>query len=175
MRQVTNLSYGFLLPSHLDDDLEDVNGLGGEGVEAGRVDILVNNAGCVTGKRLLDCTDAEIQRSMEVNTLAHFWTVVCPFFIKSRMFAGVRSRFSRLLPILDEEVVADRIVGAIGRDRAKVFLRRLVGFVPLLRVMPACCYDGLSNLLGINRAMDTFVGQHTGAAPVEANKETRPQ
>ncbi len=205
--------------------------------EAGRVDILVNNAGCVTGKRLLDCTDEEIQRSMEVNTLAHFWTVkaflpamieagaghivtiasaaavvgvagladycaskwavfgfneslrvelkqtapwvkttvVCPFFIRSRMFEGVRTRFSRLLPILDEEVVADRIVGAIGRDRAKVFLRRLVGFVPLLRVMPACCYDGLSNLLGINRAMDTFVGQHTGAAPVEANKETRPQ
>ena len=114
-------------PSDLDDDLEHVNRLGGDGVEAGRVDILVNNAGCVTGKRLLDCTDEEIRRSMEVNTLAHFWTVVCPFFIRSRMFEGVRSRFSRLLPILNEEVVADRIVGAICRDRAQVFLPRLVG------------------------------------------------
>jgi all-trans-retinol dehydrogenase (NAD+) len=42
---------------------------------AGPVDILVNNAGIVTGKRLLDLTDAEIDRTMAINTTAHFWTI----------------------------------------------------------------------------------------------------
>jgi len=43
--------------------------------EVGVVDILINNAGVVTGKRLLDCPDTMIQKTMEVNSMAHFWTV----------------------------------------------------------------------------------------------------
>ena len=39
----------------------------------GDVQILVNNAGIVTGKKFLDSTDAEIERTFKVNTLAHFW------------------------------------------------------------------------------------------------------
>ena len=191
--------------------------------EVGPVNILVNNAGYVSGKRFLDCTDEQVQRTVEVNTLAHFWTVkaflpqmiesgnghivtvasaagvigvaglaaycaskwaaagfneslrvelkqvapnvrttvVCPFFVNTGMFDGVRSRVSWLLPILEEDRVADRIVRAIRRNRAQLFLPPLVGFVPLLRVLPATCFDGLSNLLGINRTMDTFVGRHS--------------
>lgn len=189
--------------------------------EVGRVDILINNAGYVSGKRFLDCSDEQVQRTVEVNTLAHFWTVkaflpsmidvgtghivtiasaagvigvagladycaskwaavgfneslrvelkqtapgvrttvVCPFFVNTGMFDGVRSRVSWLLPILDEGRVADRIWKAIARNRAQVFLPPLVGFVPLLRTMPALWFDALSGLLGINRAMDTFVGR----------------
>uniref|UniRef100_T1DG36 Short-chain dehydrogenase/reductase 3 n=1 Tax=Cupiennius salei TaxID=6928 RepID=T1DG36_CUPSA len=43
--------------------------------DAGDVDILVNNAGIVAGKYLLDLPEEKIVRTMEVNTLAHFWTV----------------------------------------------------------------------------------------------------
>jgi len=43
--------------------------------EVGKVSILVNNAGVVSGKNLLDCTDEQILRTFDVNTLAHFWTV----------------------------------------------------------------------------------------------------
>lgn len=43
--------------------------------ELGQVDILVNNAGIVTGKKFLNCPDNLIQRTMEVNVMAHFWTV----------------------------------------------------------------------------------------------------
>eukprot|EP00106_Octopus_bimaculoides_P018027 XP_014785469.1 PREDICTED: retinol dehydrogenase 10-B-like [Octopus bimaculoides] len=43
--------------------------------EIGNVDILVNNAGIVTGKNLLDCTDQDIIKTMQVNVLAHFWTI----------------------------------------------------------------------------------------------------
>lgn len=42
--------------------------------EDGPVDVLVNNAGVVAGKALLDLTDADIERTIGVNTLALFWT-----------------------------------------------------------------------------------------------------
>lgn len=41
--------------------------------DVGDVDILVNNAGIVTGKKFLDCPDHMIQKTFEVNTIAHFW------------------------------------------------------------------------------------------------------
>ena len=42
----------------------------------GDVTILINNAGIVSGKKLLDCSDALIQKTFEVNTLAHCWVSV---------------------------------------------------------------------------------------------------
>ncbi|XP_030220754.1 epidermal retinol dehydrogenase 2 isoform X1 [Gadus morhua] len=42
--------------------------------EVGDVSILVNNAGIVTGKKFMDAPDSLIEKSMEVNTMAHFWT-----------------------------------------------------------------------------------------------------
>jgi len=44
--------------------------------EVGDVDILINNAGVVTGKRLLECPDTMIQKTMEVNAMAHFWVCI---------------------------------------------------------------------------------------------------
>lgn len=45
------------------------------------VDILINNAGIVSGKSLLDLSEQEIRRTMDVNVLAHFWT--CQEFLPS--------------------------------------------------------------------------------------------
>ena len=45
--------------------------------EVGDVAILVNNAGVVTGKRLLENSDADIEKTFQVNTLSHYW--VSPF------------------------------------------------------------------------------------------------
>ncbi|XP_065117851.1 epidermal retinol dehydrogenase 2 [Paramisgurnus dabryanus] len=42
--------------------------------EVGDITILINNAGVVTGKKFMDCPDALIQKTMEINSLAHFWT-----------------------------------------------------------------------------------------------------
>ena len=41
--------------------------------EVGDVDILVNNAGILCGKKLMNLKDIEIERTMRINTLAHFW------------------------------------------------------------------------------------------------------
>ena len=47
--------------------------------EVGPVDILVNNAGILSGRKLLNLKDEDIERTMKINTLAHFWV----FFFKS--------------------------------------------------------------------------------------------
>jgi len=41
--------------------------------EVGYVDILINNAGVVSGRKILDCTDAAMRKTMDVNATAHFW------------------------------------------------------------------------------------------------------
>lgn len=43
----------------------------------GEVTMLVNNAGIVTGKHIMDCPDALMIKTMEVNTIAHFWVHKC--------------------------------------------------------------------------------------------------
>ncbi|GFO44855.1 epidermal retinal dehydrogenase 2 [Plakobranchus ocellatus] len=42
--------------------------------QIGDVTILVNNAGVATGKRLLELTDEEVERTMGVNLMAQIWT-----------------------------------------------------------------------------------------------------
>ena len=39
----------------------------------GNVTMVVNNAGVVSGKPLVECSDASIQRTFDVNVIAHFW------------------------------------------------------------------------------------------------------
>ncbi|XP_062919905.1 epidermal retinol dehydrogenase 2 isoform X1 [Mobula hypostoma] len=42
--------------------------------EVGDVSILINNAGIVTGRKFLDSPDDLLEKTVAVNTLAHFWT-----------------------------------------------------------------------------------------------------
>lgn len=39
------------------------------------VDILINNAGIVSGKSIMECDDAMMEKTVQVNTIAHFWTL----------------------------------------------------------------------------------------------------
>ncbi|MFH1809849.1 MAG: SDR family oxidoreductase [Pseudomonadota bacterium] len=190
--------------------------------EVGRVDILVNNAGIVSGKRLLDLPDQQIERTLKVNTLALFWvtkaflpqmvernqghivnvssaggllgsakmsdysaskfaafgfdeclrmemreqapgvrtTVVCPYYIDTGMFAGVKTRFGFMLPILKEEYVAGKIVCAIQKDSPRLFMPRIVYTDFLLRgLLPVRVFDVVVDILGINKCMEDFVGR----------------
>lgn len=86
-------------------------------------------------------------------------TVVCPYYIDTGMFEGVRTRFSWLLPILDQDDAADRIVAAIERDRHQLVMPPLVRLVPLLRILPTRAFDRVMDLLGVNVSMDEFVGR----------------
>ena len=48
--------------------------------EAGEVTILVNNAGIIAGQKFINLKDDAIQKTMEVNALAHAW-VMKSFYI----------------------------------------------------------------------------------------------
>ncbi|GFY42689.1 epidermal retinol dehydrogenase 2 [Trichonephila inaurata madagascariensis] len=41
--------------------------------EVGDVDILINNAGVLPGKPLLELTNKQIKKTLDINTLAHMW------------------------------------------------------------------------------------------------------
>lgn len=86
-------------------------------------------------------------------------TIVCPYFVDTGMFAGVKTRFPFLLPVLSETYVADRIVGAIRRNKARLWLPRIVYTIPLLRLFPVWVFDTVASCLGINAAMRSFRGR----------------
>ncbi|CAF1054357.1 unnamed protein product [Rotaria sp. Silwood1] len=41
----------------------------------GHVTMIINNAGVVSGKQLVNCSDESIQRTFDVNVIAHFWVL----------------------------------------------------------------------------------------------------
>ena len=85
--------------------------------------------------------------------------LVCPYFIDTGMFAGVRSRVPLLLPILRQDDVARAVVDALERGREVLLMPPLVRAVPVLRALPTRLFDRLADLLGINATMDHFVGR----------------
>jgi len=90
-------------------------------------------------------------------------TVVCPYYVDTGMFAGVKTRVPVLLPILSQEDVARRIARAIDRDRRQLILPPMVRLVPAMRLLPVRAFDWVMDLFGVNASMEDFVGR---AAPV---------
>ena len=86
-------------------------------------------------------------------------TVVCPFYVATGMFEGVRTRFPLLLPILRPEAVADRIVRAIERNEARLILPWFVRNVFPLRLLPVAWFDALMSFFGVTKSMDEFTGR----------------
>ncbi|WP_285243552.1 SDR family oxidoreductase [Pseudarthrobacter sp. fls2-241-R2A-127] len=202
-------------------DVTDISAVKAASAVAGPVDIVVNNAGVVSGRRLLDATDQDIERTMQVNVMSLYWVtraflggmvgrgrgtvvtiasaaalvgvarqtdysaskfaafgfdeslraelraartgintlVVCPYYIDTGMFDGVRTRWPRLLPILREEQVANQVLDAIEAGCRKLFLPPVVNLLPVLRILPVGAFDRLMDVLGVNRTMDNFTGR----------------
>ncbi len=86
-------------------------------------------------------------------------TLVCPFYVDTGMFAGARTRFPRLLPILRPEDVVARIVRAVERDQPRVLLPPLVHLMPLVSALPSRLGDRVLDAFGVNASMDHFVGR----------------
>jgi len=91
-------------------------------------------------------------------------TLVCPFYINTGMFAGVKTRFPLLLPILEPRAVADRVVRAIRRDQHRVVMPWFVYTSWLVRVLPVPIFDAIMGFFGISRSMEEFRGRTTAAS-----------
>jgi len=85
--------------------------------------------------------------------------VVCPYYIDTGMFAGVKTRVPWLLPILKEERVATAVLDGIEKGRRRVVLPPIVGLVPTLRILPVPVFDRAADLLGVNQSMAHFTGR----------------
>jgi all-trans-retinol dehydrogenase (NAD+) len=88
-------------------------------------------------------------------------TVVCPFFINTGMFAGVKTRVPLLLPILKPEYVSHMIVKSVLKNKWVLIMPRFVKAALLLRCLPAGFIDFVAEFFGINNAMDEFKGRKT--------------
>ncbi|OWK63398.1 Epidermal retinol dehydrogenase 2 [Lonchura striata] len=191
--------------------------------EVGDVSILINNAGIVIGKRFLDSPDSLVEKTMEVNIMAHFWTykaflpamvaanhghlvsiascaglcgtskmsdycaskfaavgfaesidmemralrktgvkttIVCPFVINTGMFDGVKSKWPHVLPILDPEYVAERIISAVRQNQEMLFIPRIAYVLYFLRsFLPVKAGALLLQYFGNLDIMNTFKGR----------------
>ncbi len=86
-------------------------------------------------------------------------TTVCPFFIDTGMFDGVKTRFPLLLPILKPEYVVSRIFRAVEKRRKILILPFFVRTLFILRLLPVSVFDAVAGFFGINRSMDEFTGR----------------
>lgn len=86
-------------------------------------------------------------------------TIVEPFYVDTGMMEGVKSRFPRLLPILKQEEVAERVVQAVLRDEQEVRMPFMVNLVPVLRVLPVDLFDRVAKFFGVHESMEEFVGR----------------
>lgn len=95
-------------------------------------------------------------------------TLVCPFFIDTGMFDGVRSRVPWLLPILREPDVSRRVLDAVEKNKAEVMLPPAIRLLAPSRLLGVALFDRAMDLLGVNVAMrDVAVKHHElpAAAP----------
>ena len=90
-------------------------------------------------------------------------TAVCPYYIDTGMFKGVKTRFPLLLPVLKEQDVADRVLKAIQHDQPLVQMPFMVSTLPALRLLPVWAFDQLADFFGLNNAMDAFTGRAPGS------------
>lgn len=86
-------------------------------------------------------------------------TLVCPYYIDTGMFAGVKTRIPWLLPIMKPEYVVNRVIKAVRRNRQRLVLPWFVLASYPCRILPTFMFDALIELFGINRSMDEFTGR----------------
>jgi all-trans-retinol dehydrogenase (NAD+) len=81
------------------------------------------------------------------------------------MFAGVRTRFPRLLPILHEADVVEAIIDAVQFDKPMVQLPWMVRTLPAMRLLPVAAFDRLAEFFGLTVSMDEFRGREATGSP----------
>lgn len=190
--------------------------------EVGNIDMLFNNAGIVVGKKFINQSTEQIQKTLNINIQAvmlttkaflpamveqksgHIinissasslmanpnmsvytaskwavtgWseslrlelersnshvkiTTIQPSYIDTGMFAGVKAPL--LTPLLDPEVITDKIVRAVKKD--KIILREplMVKFTPFLRgILPTRVFDFIAGrIFKVYNSMNNFRGRN---------------
>jgi all-trans-retinol dehydrogenase (NAD+) len=76
------------------------------------------------------------------------FTTVCPYFIDTGLFAGVKTH---LLPILDTDYVTERIISAVLTNQTIVIIPRLLyGMLIAKSILPTNSFYRLYKMFGGN-------------------------
>ncbi|CAI2374386.1 unnamed protein product [Moneuplotes crassus] len=87
-------------------------------------------------------------------------TCICPYYINTGMFEGVKSKCPILLPFLDQNWTTRRIINSILQEEPVTYMPFMVNLNGLLRaILPTCLFDSVQDLVGTSSGMDTFVGR----------------
>ena len=105
---------------------------------------------------MMESLRAELRtKRSSVNTLT-----VCPHYIGTGMFDGVKTKFPWLLPILDEAKVAAKILRSIEKGKAMLVMPKFVHVIPIVRALPIRAFDRITDFFGVNHTMDEFRGRN---------------
>lgn len=86
--------------------------------------------------------------------------IVCPYLIDTGMFAGVKTRFEFLLPALEPDYVASRIIKSIEYRDNELLLPQLMYIIYLFRVFsPIWFIDFTQKFAGLTTGMEYFIGR----------------
>ncbi|MCO5249540.1 MAG: SDR family oxidoreductase [Chitinophagales bacterium] len=98
---------------------------------------------------------------LEVETLGgdlHV-TTICPSYINTGMFKGVKAPL--LTPLLEPEVITDAIIKAVKKNEVIVLKPDIVQLLPILSgLLPTKLYDLTAEILGVYDSMDEFSGRN---------------
>ena len=85
-------------------------------------------------------------------------TTVTPYYINTGMFDGVKSR---LIPVLEPEYVAKRIIKAIEKNKTFRGIPFGFHFIRFWQtILPSCAFDFIfGKVVGLYHAMDDFTGR----------------
>merc|ERR1719481_763062 len=82
---------------------------------------------------------------------------VCPYYISTGMFSGV---YSKVIPILEPEYVADQVVDGTLSNKEVVLLPWWAMFLLILKhCVPTPAFMALSQAFGFGTSMDQFTGR----------------
>jgi all-trans-retinol dehydrogenase (NAD+) len=134
---------------------------------SGHIVTISSAAGLIGVRRLSDyCTakfaafgfDESLRMELRQMKSAVKTTVICPFFIDTGMFLGVKTKIPLFLPILKSGYVARKITTAILKNKKRLIIPAFVYSVFFLRLLPVWVIDMLADFMGISHAMDEFKG-----------------
>mmetsp|Transcript_7793 Transcript_7793/g.8913 ORF Transcript_7793/g.8913 Transcript_7793/m.8913 type:complete len:252 (+) Transcript_7793:191-946(+) len=89
-----------------------------------------------------------------------YTTCICPTFIKTEMFKGVKTK-EALVPLLEPEWISERIVTAIRQNEPLLMTPFISNTGYLTRaILPTYFLDIYFKFLGLNESMDDFIGRN---------------
>lgn len=113
---------------------------------------------CASKAAVVHFTDA---LRLEMKRLKHKgirFTIVCPSYVKTGMFEGVKAPL--VTPWMEVDEMADKIYEGYHRNKNMVAEPLMVKFVPFLKgLLPRTVYDVAETPLGVSRSMESWRGR----------------